>query len=222
MGIFSRFASIVNANLSALLDKAEDPEKMVRLMIQEMEDTLVEVRTTTARILAEKKHSYSQLLDAQAQVQEWQQKAELALLKEREDLARAALQEKQHCQSHADILAQEHERIETHLNELKDEVQQLQEKLADARTRQKTIIMRKQAADTRLGVRIQLDSSKMDNTMARFEQYERRVVDVEAEIDEHKMNQDRRLKDEFAELASADAIDRELAVLKQQLKKKGV
>lgn len=179
MGIFSRFADIINSNISALLDKAEDPEKMVRLIIQEMEDTLVEVRSTSAKVLAEKKEIIRRIAKVQEQVQDWQDKAELALSKDREDLAKAALLEKQKASELASTIEQELVVVEEQIARLKEEVNLLQEKLADAKARQKTIIMRKQTASSRLEVKRQLDSSKIDNAMSRFEQYERRVEGLE-------------------------------------------
>jgi len=219
MGIFTRFADIINANISALLDKAEDPEKMVRLIIQEMEDTLVEVRSTSAKVLAEKKELLRRIGKVQAQVQDWQEKAELALTKDREDLAKAALVEKQKAAALAQTLEQELEVVEEHIARLKEEVGQLQEKLADAKARQKTIIMRKQTASSRLEVKKQLDSSKIDNAMLKFEQYERRIEGLEAEVESYDLGGKKSsLEEEFAALKAEDSVSAELEALKAKVK----
>ncbi|GIU10513.1 MULTISPECIES: phage shock protein PspA [unclassified Shewanella] len=218
MGIFSRFADIINSNISALLDKAEDPEKMVRLIIQEMEDTLVEVRSTSAKVLAEKKEIIRRIAKVQEQVQDWESKAELALSKNREDLAKAALVEKQKANDLAQNLAAELVVVEEHILRLKDEVNLLQEKLADAKARQKTIIMRKQTASSRLEVKKQLDSSKIDNAMSKFEQYERRVESLESQVDSYDLGNKKSLNDEFAALEAEDSVSAELEALKAKMK----
>jgi phage shock protein A len=220
MGIFSRFADIVNSNISALLDKAEDPEKMVRLIIQEMEDTLVEVRSTSAKVLAEKKELLRRVTRVQEQVQDWQDKAELALSKDREDLAKAALIEKQKTGTLLNTLELELQVVEEHITRLKDEVAQLQDKLNDARARQKTIIMRKQTATSRLEVKKQLDSVKIDDAMMKFEQYERRVEGLEAQVESYDIGKRNTLADEFAALAAEDSVSDELAALKAKVKAK--
>ncbi|WP_110456815.1 phage shock protein PspA [Shewanella algidipiscicola] len=218
MGIFSRFADIINSNISALLDKAEDPEKMVRLIIQEMEDTLVEVRSTSAKVLAEKKEILRRIVKVQEQVQDWQDKAELALSKDREDLAKAALLEKQKASELAATLEKELMVVEEHITRLKEEVNLLQEKLADAKARQKTIIMRKQTASSRLEVKRQLDSSKIDSAMSKFEQYERRVEGLESQVEAYDLGNPKTLNDEFAALEAEDSVNAELEALKAKVK----
>jgi phage shock protein A len=216
MSIFSRFTDIVNSNLNALLDKAEDPEKMVRLIIQEMEDTLVEVRSASAKTIASKKDIAQQIEKFAAQSKDWGAKAELAITKERDDLAKAALQEKAKCAENVAALEHELHLVEEQLAKLQVETQQLQEKLADAKARQKTIIMRQNTASSRLDVRKTLDSSKIDDAMSRFERYESKINDLESQVEAYDLGK-KSLNDEFAELAADDKINDELAELKKKL-----
>jgi len=216
MGIFSRFTDIVNSNINAILDKAEDPEKMVRLIIQEMEDTLVEVRSASAKTLASKKEISSQIAKLQNEAQDWQAKAELAISKDREDLARAALQEKKKCDEHASTLLTELKGVDAQIAKLQDEVGQLQDKLVDAKTRQKAILLRQKTVSSRLEVKKTLDNGKVDAAMGRFEQYERKIDDLESQVDAYDLGK-KSLVDEFAELESDDEIDNELAALKKKM-----
>jgi len=216
MGIFSRFTDIVNSNINSLLDKAEDPEKMVRLIIQEMEDTLVEVRSASAKTLANKKDIVSQIAKYESDAADWQSKAELALSKDREDLARAALQEKKKSAEAAETLTKELAIVDAQISKLQDEIGQLQDKLADAKSRQKTIIMRQKTASSRLEVKKTLDSTKVDNAMGRFEQYERKIDDLESQVESYDLGQ-KSLQDEFAELEAGDKVDDELAALKAKM-----
>ena len=219
MGIFSRFTDIVNSNINSILDKAEDPEKMVRLIIQEMEDTLVEVRSASAKTLASKKEISSQIGKMQNEAKDWKAKAELAISKDREDLARAALQEKKKCDEHATALSFELKVVDEQITKLQSEVGQLQDKLADAKTRQKAILLRQKTVNSRLEVKKSLDSGKVDAAMGRFEQYERKIDDLESQVDAYDLGK-KTLADEFAELESDDEIDDELAALKKKMKSK--
>jgi len=217
MGIFSRFTDIVNSNINAILDKAEDPEKMVRLIIQEMEDTLVEVRSASAKTLANKKEIANQIVKYESDASDWEAKAELALSKDREDLARAALQEKKKSAEAAETLSKELAIVEEQISKLQDEIGQLQDKLADAKSRQKAIIMRQKTASSRLEVKKTLDSTKVDNAMGRFEQYERKIDDLESQVEAYDLGK-KTLQDEFAELEASDKVEDELAALKAKVK----
>ncbi|WP_166837919.1 phage shock protein PspA [Rheinheimera pleomorphica] len=220
MGIFSRFSDIVNSNINALLDKAEDPEKMVRLIIQEMEDTLVEVRSSSAKTIAEKKDLQRVVNRLQEEVADWQAKAELALSKERDDLARAALIERQKAADQADAVAADIANLDEHIGKLQDEVAQLQEKLADAKARQKSMLMRQQTVASRLEVKKTLDSNRINDAMYKFERYEQKIDTLEAQVEAYDLGK-KTLKDEFAELAAQDKIDNELAALKAKVNQKG-
>jgi len=217
MGIFSRFADIVNANLNAILDKAEDPAKMIRLIIQEMEDTLVEVRTTSARTIAEKKDLNRKIQRLRDEAESWQQKAELALSKEREDLAKAALVERKQAQEMVDEMEKQLQSVEDSLNQLNTEIEQLQEKLQDAKARQSALLMRHKTASSRLKVREKLYSSDVDDAMERFESFERKLDNLEANVDAQSLGRKKTLAEEIDGLEEDEKLDAELAELKAKI-----
>ena len=217
MGVFSRIADIINANVTSILDKAEDPAKMIRLIIQEMEDTLVEVRSTSARVLAEKKDLTRKIDRLSATQQDWQDKAELALRKDREDLAKAALLEKQKLNELNTALVQELAANEEALTRLSSEITQLEQKLQETRAKQKSIELRHRAANGRLDVKKQLDGQKVARTMERFDQFERRIDELNSKADSYEIGGKTELKDEFASLQADDEISQQLAELKKKI-----
>lgn len=217
MGIFSRFADIVNANINALLDKAEDPEKLIRMIVQEMEDTLVEVRTSSARTIAEKKDLTRRVDHLKAEAEEWERKAELAIAKAREDLAKAALMERNKAMEVADELAAELAKLDEVLDRLSTEVSQLQEKLNDARARQKALIMRHNTTSSRLKVKRSLYDNSADDAVTRFERFERKMDELESEVESYDIGKNKNLADEINDLEKEDEIDKQLAELKARV-----
>jgi phage shock protein A len=209
---------IINSNISSLLDKAENPEKMIRMVIQEMEETLVEVRSGTAKVIAEKKTLTRRAEQLKRQAADWEGKAELALSKNREDLAKAALVEKSNINSAMEILARDTAKLDVTLEKLSTEIEQLQSKLNDARARQKTIVMRTKATQSRLDVNMQLHNYTIDNAMDKFEYYEKKIDMMEGQMESVHVEQ-KGLQSEFDELAQQEKIDQELEELKSKLNK---
>ncbi|MBL4820292.1 MAG: phage shock protein PspA [Gammaproteobacteria bacterium] len=216
MSIFSRMTDIINSNISSLLDKAENPEKMIRMVIQEMEETLVEVRSGTAKIIAERKTLARRAEHLNRQSADWEKKAELALTKNREDLAKAALVERSSISSTIEILAKDMAKLDETLDKLSNEIEQLQGKLNDARARQKTIVMRTRATQSRLDINMQLHNHTIDNAMDKFEYYEKQIDMMEGHMESVHVEQ-KGLQSEFDELARQEKIDQELEDLKSKL-----
>ena len=217
MGIFTRFSDIVNSNINAILDKAEDPEKIVRLMIQEMEDTLVEVRSAAARSIADKKDLNRKLGQIEQERDDWDAKAELAMRKGREDLARAALVEKSRSASAADIIRSDYAAVDEGLAKLNEDISRLETKLEDAKARQKALLARHKTANSRLAARKKIHDYKIDDAMIRFEQYTKRIDDVESRVEAYDLGLPKDLKHEFASLEAEDSVREELDELKRRV-----
>lgn len=220
MSIFSRLNDIINSNINAVLEKAENPEKIIRLMIQEMEDTLVELRSSAAKCIAEKKERTRLLTRLEKDVLEWERKAELALDKDREDLAKAALLEKSNIQLRTESTQEEITLLEEQLGRFNDDIGRLQTKLQDAKSRQRSLVLRQKHATTQLKAREQVHSDKIEDIMFRFESAERRIEDVESRSEAMELG--RRpvsVADEIEDLANDERVADELAALKAKRNK---
>jgi phage shock protein A len=219
MGIFSRMTDIINSNINSLLDQAEDPEKMIRLIIQEMEDTLVEVRSSSARVLADRKTAARRLEQVQEEADSWEEKAKLAINKGREDLARAALQEKHAIEDELATVAAELKATDDHIAQLNEEVSQLQQKLTDAKAKQKALMMRSKTVESRIKVKRQMHREALDGAFQRFEHFERRMDTLESQLESMDVGRDvpPDLAAEIDALEENERISDELARLKSSM-----
>ena len=220
MGIFSRTRDIIAANFNELLEKADDPEKMIRMIIFEMEETLVEIRASAARTIADQKEMHRHTVKLDRLQADWADKAQLALSKDREDLARAALVEKKKAVDMAQQLKAEITVLDDALRAYEVDIEKLQTRLREARTRQSAIAARLESAENRVKLRTLLASERVDEAMARFDQLERRVDYAEGRADALSLAEGTgkpSLSDEIAALAGADKIDEELEAMKAAL-----
>lgn len=219
MGIFSRMTDIINSNINALLDQAEDPQKMIRLIIQEMEDTLVEVRSSSAKVLAERKMAERRRQRIREEAENWEEKARLALSKNREDLARAALQEKRAIEEELAAVEGEVQATDDHIAQLNDEIAQLQQKLSDAKAKQKTLIMRTKTVESRIKVKRQMHREALDEAFNKFDTFERRMDNLESQLESMDLGREVApdLASEIEALQEDEQINDELARLKREM-----
>ncbi|MSP66662.1 MAG: phage shock protein PspA [Alphaproteobacteria bacterium] len=221
MSIFSRLADIISANLTVLLDRAEDPEKMIRLMIQEMEETLVEVRASAAKAIADRKdvdRTQGRLRDAEG---EWARRAEVALAKDREDLARGALLEKAKLAETAATLAADHAALDEAIHRHEEDITKLAAKLREVRARQQALAVREESATAHLRTRRQLYDGRIQDAFARFERMEHRVDAAESEVQALDLGRGKSLAEQIAALGDDTRIEAELNALKARIKAGG-
>ena len=215
--IFSRTRDIIAANVTELLDRSEDPARMIRMIIVEMEETLVEVRATAARSIADMKEMRRSIQRLDSIQSNWTEKAELALEKGREDLARAALVERQKASEMATGLNEEMAQIETVLRGYEKDIAKLQAKLSEARSRQNAIANRIESAVSRARASEMLHGSRTEDAFARFDVLERRADLAEGYAEALGLTGPKSLEEEIAELRAADQVDVELEQLKAAL-----
>ncbi len=219
MGIFTRFRDIVSANLNAMLDKAEDPEKMIKLMIQEMEDTLVEIKASCAGVMAQRKRTGRTLDETRAQANKWARKAALAVDKGREDLAREALLEKRRFLERADSLENEAAECDALIEQYQSEIVQLEDKLRSAKEKQRFLIQRHIHARKKRRAEGEIRRFDSADAMLRFDKFESRVERMEAEaglVNYGRKSDGDSLEDRFADLEGDEEIEKELAALRRE------
>jgi len=221
MSIFSRLADIVNSNLNALLATAEDPEKIIRLIIQEMEDTLVEVRSSAVRTIAERRELERRAEALRREEEDWQRKAELALTRGRDDLARGALLARTHRIQARTSVEQQIAQLAGGLAQQNEDIAKLQTKLADAKSRQQSLAARRTTAGNRLKVREKLHDERINDAFFRFEQAERSLDQMEGRVEAYDLGRNSSrvpsLEEELAGLEADAGVDEELQALKARL-----
>jgi phage shock protein A len=217
MTIFSRLSDIVNANLNSLLDRAENPQKLIRLVIQEMEDTLVEVRSSAVRVIAERRELERRITVLTKDRDEWERKAEFALTRNREDLARAALMAKAQASRNIADLETQHAAIVQGLAEQNEDITKLQAKLADAKSRERLLATRRNTAVNQLRLRGQLYDERVGDAFQKFERVEQALDELEGKVEAYDLGRGKTLTDEFAELEADKDVNDELAALKARL-----
>jgi len=221
MGIFTRFRDIVSSNINAMLDRAEDPEKLIKLMIREMEDTLVELKASCAAVMANTKKFQRQAEEAQARATYWEEKAELAVKKGRDDLAREALMEKRRYTERMDTVEKEVAEQNGLVDQYQEDIRQLEDRLRSAQEKQGMLVQRHIRASKRRRAQEEIRRVESAEAIVKFEDLENRIDRMEAEADMVNFGRRPSLETEFESLAGDEDIEKELKTLKSSLTKGG-
>ncbi len=216
MGIFTRVRDIISSNLNTMLEKAEDPEKLIKLMIREMEDTLIEVKASCAGAMATKKKIQRELEEVADRGDSWGEKAQLAVDKGRDDLAREALIERKRYQERSDALQKERDQCDHLVAQYQDDIKQLEDKLASAREKQRMLVQRHVRAQRKMATERDIRRMDTSDAMARFDNFEERIERIESESELVNFGRKPTLEDEFRKLEGDEGIDKELEELKKK------
>jgi len=219
MSVFKRFSDILNSNVSAMLDKAEDPEKLVRMIISEMENTLYDVRRESAKTIADKKDMERQVKNYQAEINAWQQRAEMALDKDRDDLAKQALSEKHRIEQAVEAQTKELVSLDLALDRLKSDIAKLQGKLNEAIARRKAIVARHETVRATIQIRKSAEVNHIGEALSRFDRFEKRMDELEAEVEAMDLGKNVSLGQQIDSLDDDESINQELDQLKEKMKK---
>lgn len=220
MGIFTRFRDIVTSNINAMLDKAEDPEKMIKLMIREMEDTLIELKSSCANTIANQKKVERMMDDTRDRESFWSQKAELAVTKGRDDLARQALMEKRRFTQRVEAVEEELTEISAIVEQYRDDIQELENKLKSAKEKQRMLVQRHIRAQRKKKAQQEIRRMDSAEVVHRFEEMENHIERMEAEADLVNTGKRAGLEEAFEDLAADDEIEKELSALKSSQSKR--
>ena len=214
MGIFTRFRDIISSNINAMLDRAEDPEKLIKLMIREMEDTLVEIKAACAGAMAGSKKAQRQLETLNSRVQYWEEKAELAVTKGRDDLAREALIEKRRYTRRKQDLDNELMDHENLIAQYQDDIRQLEEKLKSARDKQRILVQRHIHAAKKKRAQEEIRRIDSSEAIMKFDELENRIERMESEADLVNFAKKSSLEEELDRLSVDEEIEKELQAMK--------
>jgi len=219
MSVFRRFSDILNSNVSAMLDKAENPEKLVRMIISEMEITLYDVRRESAKTIADKKDMERQVKNYQTEITSWQNRAEMALDKGRDDLAKQALAEKCRVEEAVEAQAKELSALEIALARLENDVTKLQGKLNEAVARKKAIVARHETVKATVLIRKRIETNQIGVALSRFDRFEKKMDQLEAEVEAMDFGKNVNLSQQIDSLEEGEKLDSELDALKLKMKK---
>lgn len=222
MGIFTRVRDIVNSNINAALDKAENPEKLIKQMIREMEDTLVEIKAACAGAMAGRKKAERDADEANALVVHWTERAELAVDHGRENLAREALRAKQRFVGEAETTQNVIDQLAGLVDQYKSDIVQIENKLQSAREKQRVLVQRHVHAVQHKKAQLEIRKLDTSGVMLRFEEFEQRLdrVDAEGELVNFGRPKPYSLEQEFVDLQRDETIEDELKALKSKVQQK--